>query len=130
MKLIIHCFLGYFTKHLESVACIEGAKAVLLCEVLEVVEIFEWFKDGVKITNGEKYRMTTEGKECRLEINSVGLQDTGTYCFNVKEQSSSAYIHVQGKNYYLYLFLFVVIFYFKNERNGEMSDCTPKQRTT
>lgn len=91
---------GYFTRKLKDIACIEGAKVRLTCEVIDDNMEGQWLKDGIEITNNEKYIFHTSGKHHKLTINTVDTRDSGDYMISVNGRTRSANIKVTGEQKY------------------------------
>lgn len=74
----------------ESVSVTAGDLAVLECSVTGTPELKpKWYKDGVELTSGHKYKTTFSKGISSLKVLSTGKGDTGDYTFEVKNEVGS-----------------------------------------
>ena len=98
--LAVIVFIGYFTVDLNTNPCREGDTATLYCELIEENNSLQWFKDGHEITESNRYRIEKEGRQHRLTILHVQLEDKGEYSVLVKNCRQKSFLNVEGKFHY------------------------------
>lgn len=74
----------------ESFSVTEGDLAALECTVSGTPELKpKWFKNGVELSTGRKYRITFAKMISSLNILTSERDDTGEYMFEVKNEVGS-----------------------------------------
>lgn len=78
-----------------------GDSCTLECTVAGTPELSaRWFKDGHELSSDHKYKTTFFNKVAGLRILNTGLEDSGDYSFEVKnnvgQSSCTASVHVSG----------------------------------
>lgn len=91
-----------FTRKLKDTPCVLGSSALLECKVLGSPPIsVAWFRNGLKLVNGEKHQISFSDNLCILEVNSLSDSDTGTYTCKATNVAGSdecsAVLTVQGQ---------------------------------
>lgn len=89
--------VGYFARGIKSTKSIEGQDVSFSCEVFEENTESQWFKDGVKVCDDQKYEIRSIGKYHRLTIRSADLSDRGDFMVNVNGRTRTADLIVRGK---------------------------------
>ena len=97
-------FTGYFTEDLNTNPCREGETATLYCELIEENNSLQWFKDGHEIIESDRYRIDKEGRQHRLTLLHVQLEDKGEYSVLVKNCRRQTFLEIEGK-FPIYLIL-------------------------
>ncbi|BFZ18190.1 hypothetical protein BsWGS_21229 [Bradybaena similaris] len=89
--------LPRFEKQLTDVSVTEGHSTILSCTVTEAVCV-EWYQNGVLKKNSADFKQSFDGREARLQIGEVFLDDAGEYTCVAKsragEQTASCSLHV------------------------------------
>lgn len=87
-----------FKQHLKNQTSVEGSFTIFVCETEEENSDVKWFKDGVKMVDGnKKIKMETElGHIFKLTIKRTSLLDSGTYSIRVNGVLSEAALAVKG----------------------------------
>lgn len=96
-----HCqVLPRFDKRLTDVSVTEGHSTILSCTVTEAVCV-EWYQNGALKRNSADFKQSYDGREARLQIGEVFLDDAGEYTCVAKnsagEQRDACRLHVIGK---------------------------------
>lgn len=81
----------------ESVGVAPGEPAVLECTVSGTPEFkTKWYKDGMELSSGPKYKITVSRTICSLKVLSTNNSDTGEYTFEVSNEvgSDSCQMHL------------------------------------
>ena len=94
-------FTGYFTENLNTNSCREGYTATLYCELIEENNSLQWFKDGHEVIESDRYRILKGGRQHRLTIKHVKLEDKGEYSIMVKNCRRQTRLEVEGKVYHI-----------------------------
>lgn len=75
---------------LESLNAKAGDTATLEVTVSGTPELkTKWFKDGVELSSGSKYKITFSKMVSTLKVLSAGKGDTGEYSFEVQNEAGS-----------------------------------------
>lgn len=89
-----------FTQHLEDASAHEKDTMVTFeCETSEPFVKVRWFKNGMEIFSGDKYRMHSDRKVHFLSVLIIGLTDDAEYSCVIADDESvrtSARLHVEG----------------------------------
>uniref|UniRef100_A0AAR2KDP7 Ig-like domain-containing protein n=1 Tax=Pygocentrus nattereri TaxID=42514 RepID=A0AAR2KDP7_PYGNA len=91
-----------FSKHLSNATVMEGSPVTLEVEVTGFPEpALTWFKNGQKVTNGERASLSHKEGKHALFIESAEERDSGQYVVSASNSagtvSSSSVLHVKGK---------------------------------
>lgn len=74
----------------ESVNVTAGDPAVLECTISGTPELKpKWYKDGMELSSGQKYKITFSKKISSLKVLSTDIGDTGDYTFEVSNEVGS-----------------------------------------
>lgn len=74
----------------ESVSVTAAEPAVLECTVGGTPELKpKWYKEGIELSSGPKYKITVSKKICSLKVLSTDKSDTGEYTFEVSNEVGS-----------------------------------------
>lgn len=76
--------------------------ATFECETSEPFVKVKWFKDGIEIHSGEKYRMHSDRKAHFLSVLAIETSDTDDYSCALTEDESiktTAKLTVEGKKH-------------------------------
>lgn len=74
----------------ESISVTAGDTAVLECTVSGTPELKpKWYKDGVELSSGRKYKITFSKMISSLKLLSTEKSDTGEYTFEIKNEVGS-----------------------------------------
>uniref|UniRef100_A0A8C0EJF6 Ig-like domain-containing protein n=1 Tax=Bubo bubo TaxID=30461 RepID=A0A8C0EJF6_BUBBB len=86
-----------FTRKLKETPCVLGSSALLECKVSGSPPIsVAWFRNGLKLVNGEKHQISFSDNLCILEVNS--LRPYTCVAANVAgSDECSAFLTVQGQ---------------------------------
>uniref|UniRef100_A0A8C8AK76 Ig-like domain-containing protein n=1 Tax=Otus sunia TaxID=257818 RepID=A0A8C8AK76_9STRI len=89
---------------LKETPCVLGSSALLECKVSGSPPIsVAWFRNGLKLVNGEKHQISFSDNLCILEVNSLSDSDTGTYTCKATNiagsDECSAVLTVQGQGH-------------------------------
>ncbi|XP_052081793.1 uncharacterized protein LOC127719609 [Mytilus californianus] len=86
--------IDLFSKPLTNTSCMEGLRAVLICEVVDKQINAKWSKDGIPIgENSDIFVQSSDGIH-KLCINQTDKNSEGQYQINVGNRNSSAYLKV------------------------------------
>lgn len=95
-----------FTQELQDVAAKEkDSMATFECETSEPFVKVKWYKDGVEIFSGDKYRMHSDRKVHFLSILTIDTSDAEDYsCVLVDDENvkTTAKLLVEGNKYFLF----------------------------
>lgn len=90
-----------FTQDLQDLTAKEkDTMATFECETSEPFIKVKWYKNGVEIHSGDKYRMHSERKAHFLSVLTIDMSDTEDYSCVLKEDESvrtTAKLLVEGK---------------------------------
>lgn len=71
----------------ESFSVTAGELAAFECTVVGTPELKpKWFKDGVELSSGRKYKITFSKMISSLKVLSAEKGDTGEYTFEIKNE--------------------------------------------
>lgn len=76
--------------------------ATFECETSEPFVKVKWFKDGIEIHSGDKYRMHSDRKAHFLSVLAIEVSDADDYsCALVEDESikTTAKLNVEGKKH-------------------------------
>lgn len=74
----------------ESINVTAGDPAVLECTISGTPELKpKWYKDGMELSSGQKYKITFSKKISSLKVLSTDIGDTGDYTFEVSNEVGS-----------------------------------------
>ncbi|KAL6484284.1 hypothetical protein MHYP_G00063290 [Metynnis hypsauchen] len=93
-----------FSKNLSNATVMEGSPVTLEVEVTGFPEpALTWFKNGQKVTNGERASLSHKEGKHALFIESTEERDSGQYVVRASNSagtvSSSSVLHVKGNSY-------------------------------
>lgn len=74
----------------------EGLTAILECEVSKPNMDAEWYKDGVRLQDGGRYKILMDGVRHVLHIEDVEYEDEAEYSVKIADKSSMATLLVEG----------------------------------
>lgn len=107
LLIVIYCFaakqLISFTQKLQDVvAKARDSMATFECETSEPFVKVKWFKDGIEIHSGDKYRMHSDRKAHFLSVLTIEMSDADDYsCALVEDESvkTTAKLTVEGEKH-------------------------------
>lgn len=74
----------------ESVSVMAGDSTTFECTVSGTPELKpKWYKDGVELSSGRKYKITFSKMISSLKFLSTDRSDTGEYSFEIKNEVGS-----------------------------------------
>uniref|UniRef100_A0A3Q0QVF2 Ig-like domain-containing protein n=1 Tax=Amphilophus citrinellus TaxID=61819 RepID=A0A3Q0QVF2_AMPCI len=73
-----------FVKIPQPVEGLKGKDVVLYCEMCELIP--KWFKDGVELASGRKYKISFSRMISSLNVLSAEKIDSGEYTFEVMNE--------------------------------------------
>lgn len=89
-----------FERELSDLEVTEGHSITMVCEIKGAASV-SWYKDGIIQRNSSDFKQTFDGKEAKLEIGEVFLDDIGEYTCAAKneigEHRSTCKLNVTGK---------------------------------
>ena len=85
-----------FTKGLKKEEAVEGATAILHCELSKAATV-EWRKGPKTLRAGDRVSLRQEGAVCELEIRELTVEDAGEYSCVCRQETTSATLAVRGK---------------------------------
>lgn len=78
--------------------CFVSEAVILSCELSRSNGIACWFKDGLKVQEGENVQLGSEGPHRRLSILSASRRDSGEYVCDTGGDSVFFQLSVTGKH--------------------------------
>ncbi|XP_063470056.1 obscurin isoform X4 [Symphalangus syndactylus] len=84
-----------FTEGLRNEEAVEGATAMLWCELSKVAPV-EWRKGSKNLRDGDRYILRQEGTRCELQICGLAMADTGEYLCICGQQRTSATLTIRA----------------------------------
>uniref|UniRef100_A0A8D2EBC5 Obscurin n=1 Tax=Theropithecus gelada TaxID=9565 RepID=A0A8D2EBC5_THEGE len=87
--LTVKALLAKFTEGLRNEEAVEGATAMLWCELSKVAPV-EWRKGPKNLRDGDRYILRQEGTRCELQICGLAMADAGEYLCVCGQERTSA----------------------------------------
>ncbi|XP_061277357.1 obscurin isoform X40 [Bos javanicus] len=84
-----------FTKGLKKEEAVEGATAILRCELSKAAPV-EWRKGPETLRAGARVSLRQEGAVCELEIRELTVEDAGEYSCVCRQEKTSATLAVRA----------------------------------
>ncbi|XP_058286464.1 obscurin isoform X1 [Hylobates moloch] len=84
-----------FTGGLRNEEAVEGATAMLWCELSKVAPV-EWRKGSKNLRDGDRYILRQEGTRCELQICGLAMADAGEYLCICGQQRTSATLTIRA----------------------------------
>lgn len=93
-----------FEKGLGNIKCMEKDEIRFECSLNKEVkpEDISWYRDGVKLSDGEddgRIQIITEGTKQILIVKNTNLDDSGNYDIRINSIKSSGSLKVKGLIY-------------------------------
>lgn len=89
-----------FTGKLNNVAAMEGRDATFKCSVTPADVSVKWFRDGIPVLAGPKFKITHEGTSHTLTVTNISKEDAGEITADAEGKVSKANLQVQ-RGYFL-----------------------------
>uniref|UniRef100_A0A4W2F8C5 non-specific serine/threonine protein kinase n=2 Tax=Bos indicus x Bos taurus TaxID=30522 RepID=A0A4W2F8C5_BOBOX len=93
--LTIRALPAKFTKGLKKEEAVEGATAILRCELSKAAPV-EWRKGPETLRAGARVSLRQEGAVCELEIRELTVEDAGEYSCVCRQEKTSATLAVRA----------------------------------
>uniref|UniRef100_A0A4W2EVZ8 non-specific serine/threonine protein kinase n=1 Tax=Bos indicus x Bos taurus TaxID=30522 RepID=A0A4W2EVZ8_BOBOX len=93
--LSIRALPAKFTKGLKKEEAVEGATAILRCELSKAAPV-EWKKGPETLRAGARVSLRQEGAVCELEIRDLTVEDAGEYSCVCRQERTSATLAVRA----------------------------------
>ncbi|MXQ93370.1 hypothetical protein E5288_WYG021124 [Bos mutus] len=93
--LSIRALPAKFTKGLKKEEAVEGATAILRCELSKAAPV-EWRKGPETLRAGARVSLRQEGAVCELEIRELTVEDAGEYSCVCRQEKTSATLAVRA----------------------------------
>nr|XP_055229425.1 obscurin isoform X35 [Gorilla gorilla gorilla] len=84
-----------FTEGLRNEEAVEGATAMLWCELSKVAPV-EWRKGPENLRDGDRYILRQEGTRCELQICGLAMADAGEYLCVCGQERTSATLTIRA----------------------------------
>ncbi|XP_024208150.2 obscurin isoform X39 [Pan troglodytes] len=84
-----------FTEGLRNEEAMEGATAMLWCELSKVAPV-EWRKGPENLRDGDRYILRQEGTRCKLQICGLAMADAGEYLCVCGQERTSATLTIRA----------------------------------
>ncbi|PNJ39222.1 OBSCN isoform 4 [Pongo abelii] len=84
-----------FTEGLRNEEAVEGATAMLWCELSKVAPV-EWRKGPKNLRDGDRYILRQEGTRCELQICGLAMADAGEYLCVCGQERTSATLTIRA----------------------------------
>nr|XP_023671298.1 obscurin [Paramormyrops kingsleyae] len=84
-----------FTAKLNNVAAMEGRDATFKCSVTPADVTVKWFRDGMPVLAGPKFKITHEGTSHTLTVTNISKEDAGEIAADAEGKVSKANLQVQ-----------------------------------
>ncbi|XP_048868536.1 obscurin-like isoform X15 [Brienomyrus brachyistius] len=84
-----------FTAKLNNVAAMEGRDATFKCSVTPADVTVKWFRDGIPVLSGPKFKITHEGTSHTLTVTNISKEDAGEITADAEGKVSKANLQVQ-----------------------------------
>ncbi|XP_033053402.1 obscurin isoform X40 [Trachypithecus francoisi] len=93
--LTVKALLAKFTEGLRNEEAVEGATAMLWCELSKVAPV-EWRKGPKNLRDGDRYILRQEGTRCELQICGLAMADAGEYLCVCGQERTSAMLTIRA----------------------------------
>uniref|UniRef100_A0A2K5ZW44 non-specific serine/threonine protein kinase n=1 Tax=Mandrillus leucophaeus TaxID=9568 RepID=A0A2K5ZW44_MANLE len=93
--LTVTALLAKFTEGLRNEEAVEGATAMLWCELSKVAPV-EWRKGPKNLRDGDRYILRQEGTRCELQICGLAMEDAGEYLCVCGQERTSATLTIRA----------------------------------